>query len=97
MSAACRPGRWARGRQRGRARGQGVDLTAVMAAIHEFFVGLGVDEIRRRGAADDKPLRMVKTLLHELCKHEVRAPRSRQPRASPRGRRRATHVQTLRM
>lgn len=50
-----------------------------MAAIHEFFVGLGVDEIRRRGAADDKPLRMVKTLLHELCKHEVRAPRPRQP------------------
>ena len=49
-----------------------MDLTAVMAAIHEFFVGLGVDEIRRRGAADDKPLRMVKTLLHELCKHEVR-------------------------
>ena len=42
-----------------------------MAAIHEFFTGLGVDEIRRRGSADDKPLRMVKTLLHELCKHEV--------------------------
>ena len=50
---------------------QGVDLTVLMAAIHEFFTGLGVDEIRRRGSADDKPLRMVKTLLHELCKHEV--------------------------
>jgi hypothetical protein len=77
--------------------GQGVDLTAVMAAIHEFFVGLGVDEIRRRGAADDKPLRMVKTLLHELCKHEVRPPRPRRTRGPLHGRRRATHVQTLRM
>ena len=50
---------------------QGVDLSVLMAAIHEFFMGLGVDEIRRRGSADDKPLRMVKTLLHELCKQEV--------------------------
>ena len=50
-----------------------MDLTVLMAAIHEFFTGLGVDEIRRRGSADDKPLRMVKTLLHELCKHEVGA------------------------
>lgn len=50
---------------------QGVDVSVLMAAIHEFFMGLGVDEIRRRGSADDKPLRMVKTLLHELCKQEV--------------------------
>ena len=35
------------------------------------FMGLGVDEIRRRGAEDDKPLRMVKTILHELCKLKV--------------------------
>lgn len=27
-----------------------------------------MDEIRRRGQEDDKPLRMVKTVLHELCK-----------------------------
>lgn len=37
-------------------------------------MGLGVDEIRRRGAEDDKPLRMVKTILHELCKLKVREP-----------------------
>jgi hypothetical protein len=27
-----------------------------------------VEEIRRRASRDDKPLRMVKTILHELCK-----------------------------
>ena len=48
-----------------------MDLPALLLAIHGFFEGLGVDEIRRRGAADDKPLRMVKTLLHELCKRKV--------------------------
>ena len=45
-----------------------------MLSIHDFFMGLGVDEIRRRGAEDDKPLRMVKTMLHELCKLKVCAP-----------------------
>ncbi|KAF9609857.1 hypothetical protein IFM89_018842, partial [Coptis chinensis] len=29
---------------------------------------LGMEEIRKRAGADDKPLRMVKTILHELCK-----------------------------
>ena len=29
---------------------------------------LGADEVRRRSQLEDKPLRMVKTLLHELCK-----------------------------
>ena len=42
-----------------------------MMSIHDYFMGLGVDEIRRRGAEDDKPLRMVKTVLHELCKLKV--------------------------
>eukprot|EP00803_Ostreobium_quekettii_P007309 evm.model.scf_1455.1 EVM.evm.TU.scf_1455.1 scf_1455:6723-19697(-) len=45
-----------------------LDLQSLLASIHEFFVDLGVEEIRRRGAEDDKPLRMVKTILHELCK-----------------------------
>ena len=40
----------------------------LLAAMHGFLVALGVDEVRRRAAADDKPLRMFKTLLHELCK-----------------------------
>jgi len=29
---------------------------------------LGVEEIRKRSAAEDKPLRMVKTILHQICK-----------------------------
>jgi cytoskeleton-associated protein 5 len=37
----------------------------LLLSIHQFFMGLGVDEIRRRGQEDDKPLRMVKTVLHE--------------------------------
>lgn len=47
---------------------QDIDLNELLLGIHSFFMGLGVDEIRRRGAEDDKPLRMVKTVLHELCK-----------------------------
>ena len=43
----------------------------LLMSIHDYFMGLGVDEIRRRGADDDKPLRMVKTILHELCKLKV--------------------------
>ena len=41
--------------------------------VHRFLDELGVDEVRQRGAADDKPLRMVKTLVHEMCKCLVRA------------------------
>ena len=48
-----------------------MDLDELLLSIHDFFMGLGVDEIRRRGADDDKPLRMVKTILHELCKIKV--------------------------
>ena len=47
---------------------QELDLDMLLMSIHDYFMGLGVDEIRRRGAEDDKPLRMVKTILHELCK-----------------------------
>lgn len=47
---------------------QTIDLYSLLLSIHGFFEALGVDEIRRRSQADDKPLRMVKTILHELCK-----------------------------
>jgi hypothetical protein len=47
---------------------QGVDLAGLLFNIHDFFLYLGVDEIRKRSSSDDKPLRMVKTILHELCK-----------------------------
>lgn len=46
----------------------GVYLPALLLSLHDFFLNLGVDEIRKRSSADDKPLRMVKTILHELCK-----------------------------
>lgn len=45
-----------------------MDLRALLLSLHGFFEALGVEEIRRRSNADDKPLRMVKTILHELCK-----------------------------
>eukprot|EP00271_Cylindrocystis_brebissonii_P015093 TRINITY_DN3706_c0_g1_i4.p1 TRINITY_DN3706_c0_g1~~TRINITY_DN3706_c0_g1_i4.p1 ORF type:complete len:790 (-),score=164.60 TRINITY_DN3706_c0_g1_i4:616-2985(-) len=45
-----------------------VDLDRLLQGIHEYLQMLGLDEIRRRAGADDKPLRMVKTVLHELCK-----------------------------
>jgi cytoskeleton-associated protein 5 len=46
----------------------GLDVSEVLLTIHSFFMVLGVDEIRRRGADDDRPLRMVKTVLYELTK-----------------------------
>jgi hypothetical protein len=45
---------------------QDIDLHALLLSIHEFFEALGGEEIRRRGAREDKPLRMVKTVLHEV-------------------------------
>jgi cytoskeleton-associated protein 5 len=47
---------------------QTMDLRSLLLAIHGFFEALGVNEIRRRSHSEDKPLRMVKTILHELCK-----------------------------
>jgi hypothetical protein len=47
---------------------QSIDVCSLLHSIHGFFEALGVEEIRRRSQADDKPLRMVKTILHELCK-----------------------------
>lgn len=46
----------------------GVDLSRLLFNIHDFFMYLGVDEIRKRSRSDDKPLRMVKTILFEVCK-----------------------------
>ncbi|KAJ6844297.1 protein MOR1-like [Iris pallida] len=45
-----------------------VDLDRVLQSIHVYLQDLGMEEIRRRAGADDKPLRMVKTVLHELVK-----------------------------
>ncbi|KAG6698376.1 hypothetical protein I3842_08G016300 [Carya illinoinensis] len=45
-----------------------VDLDRVLQSIHLYLQNLGMEEIRRRAGADDKPLRMVKTVLHELVK-----------------------------
>ncbi|XP_072953995.1 protein MOR1-like isoform X1 [Typha angustifolia] len=45
-----------------------VDLGRILQSIHVYLQELGMEEIRRRAGADDKPLRMVKTVLHELVK-----------------------------
>lgn len=45
-----------------------VDLDRILQGIHVYLQALGMEEIRRRAGADDKPLRMVKTVLHELVK-----------------------------
>lgn len=53
---------------------QEIDCGTVLLAVDDFFRQLGLAEIRLRSGRDDKPLRMVKTLLHELCKKKVRRP-----------------------
>ncbi|XP_062084141.1 protein MOR1-like isoform X1 [Humulus lupulus] len=45
-----------------------VDLDRILQSIHLYLQDLGMEEIRRCAGADDKPLRMVKTVLHELVK-----------------------------
>ncbi|XP_057833318.2 protein MOR1-like isoform X1 [Cryptomeria japonica] len=45
-----------------------VDLDRLLESIHQYLQELGMEEIRKRAGADDKPLRMVKTVLHELVK-----------------------------
>jgi hypothetical protein len=35
-------------------------------SIHKFFEALGAEEVSRRHNTDDKPYRMVKTILHEV-------------------------------
>eukprot|EP00245_Coleochaete_scutata_P012740 TRINITY_DN4980_c0_g4_i2.p1 TRINITY_DN4980_c0_g4~~TRINITY_DN4980_c0_g4_i2.p1 ORF type:complete len:391 (-),score=85.53 TRINITY_DN4980_c0_g4_i2:134-1180(-) len=45
-----------------------VDLDCLLESIFLYLQELGMEEIRRRAGADDKPLRMVKTVLHELVK-----------------------------
>lgn len=50
---------------------QEIECSAVLLAVDEFFRQLGLTEIRNRSNRDDKPLRMVKTLLHELCRKKV--------------------------
>ncbi|CAJ1976721.1 unnamed protein product [Sphenostylis stenocarpa] len=45
-----------------------VDLDRILQSIHLYLQDLGMEEIRKRAGADDKPLRMVKTVLHELVK-----------------------------
>ena len=45
-----------------------VDISFILLCLHDYFMFLGVEEIRKRSAAEDKPLRMVKTILHQICK-----------------------------
>jgi len=43
-------------------------LDEVLLSLHNYFATLGSVEVRRLSAENDKPLRMVKTVLHTLCK-----------------------------
>lgn len=38
----------------------------LLCSIHKFFEELGAEEVSRRHNTDDKPYRMVKTILHEV-------------------------------
>ena len=47
---------------------ESINLEGVMASIHSFLCSLDTGSVRNRLLEDEKPLRMVKTILHELCK-----------------------------
>ncbi|GLC42611.1 hypothetical protein PLESTB_001118900 [Pleodorina starrii] len=46
-----------------------INVGDVLVHVHRYMQDLGTEEVRRRSSTEDKPLRMVKTMLHELCKH----------------------------
>jgi len=46
------------------------DVGDVLLKTHDFFEKIGADELRKRGEDDDKPLRMVKTILYEICRYK---------------------------
>jgi len=46
------------------------DVGDVLLKIHDFFEKIGADDLRKRGEDDDKPLRMVKTILYEICRYK---------------------------
>ncbi|KAG2440105.1 hypothetical protein HXX76_004219 [Chlamydomonas incerta] len=46
-----------------------INVGEVLVHLHRYMQALGAEEVRRRSSLEDKPLRMVKTMLHELCKH----------------------------
>jgi hypothetical protein len=45
-----------------------VELPTLLLDLHRYFSTLGAAEVRRLSNNNDKPLRMVKTMLHTLCK-----------------------------
>lgn len=45
---------------------QEIDLSQVLLAIHNFFTTLGPEGVSQRSAKEDRPLRMVKTVLFEV-------------------------------
>ncbi|XP_022845669.1 protein MOR1-like [Olea europaea var. sylvestris] len=45
-----------------------VDLDRILQSIHMYLQELGTERINKTAGADDKPLHMVKTVLHELVK-----------------------------
>jgi len=47
---------------------QEIDIQQLLKVVHHYFMSLGVDEIRRRGVESEKSLRMIKTMVHELCR-----------------------------
>lgn len=55
---------------------QEIDMHQLLMVIHHYFMSLGVDEIRRMGTQDEKSLKIVKNILHVICKLKVGAPLS---------------------
>ena len=47
---------------------QEVDTGEMLLVIHHYLMSLGLDEICRRGARDEENLKLVKSILHELCR-----------------------------
>ncbi|XP_042752685.1 protein MOR1 [Lactuca sativa] len=45
-----------------------VNIDRILQSIHVYLEELGVEEIRRRAGTEERPFRMVKTLLYELVK-----------------------------
>ena len=47
---------------------EAVDVPRVLLAVHGYLMAFSVDELRKLASTNSRPLRMIKTLLHELVR-----------------------------
>ncbi|GMH34740.1 hypothetical protein BSKO_02601 [Bryopsis sp. KO-2023] len=53
-----------------------IDVRKLMTDIHAWCTALGVEELQKLVAEEDKTLKVIKEILHEICMHKVMGEKS---------------------